>query len=290
MLQQRHASLGALFEDKPELGERIATFWEEACCFTELDILTGLADAFACQDLGEYLDRIGKAAASPAPELRLSSELEEDRVVFLERLDVLRRSPKRRKEYLALLADLWEPVDQEWHSVGLESIALAAERYRSQLESGTRWPDIIPTACEQTQHVMPGLVQERATQGTVLMAPCYFFGTSMFLDLPDLVVVGLPSLRGDEESRARTEAIARRLKTLADPTRLAIVDYLSKGPRAVGEIARTFDLAQPTVSAHVKLLREAGIIHATRNGSRLEHSVDAGSIEGLFDQLRTVLT
>ena len=289
-LQERHPALGALFDARPELAHRIDAFWEDDCCFGELEILTGLAGAFECTDLGQLLERLNTTAAKAPPELRLWSEPEADRQILRDRLSMLCKSTQRRKEYFELLGDLWSPLDAEWQSDGRRSIDLATERFRRQLDEGIRWPDLIPVACAQSQDVLPDLVAERATRGVVLLVPSYFFGTSLFLDLPDLLLIGLPSARGDAESRARTETVARRLKTLADPTRLAILDYLAGGPRAVGEIARTFDLAQPTVSAHVKLLREAGIVTATRNGSRLEHRVDPNAVDGLLDQLRGVFS
>ena len=47
---------------------------------------------------------------------------------------------------------------------------------------------------------------------------------------------------------------------LADPTRLAILMSLARQPASVTEIAGKFKLSQPTVSAHVQLLREAGVV------------------------------
>jgi len=75
-------------------------------------------------------------------------------------------------------------------------------------------------------------------------------------------------------ARARTEQVVRRLRALADPTRLAIFDYLKTGPSSVGEISTVFSLAQPTVSVHLKHLREAGLVSADRNGPRLEITVN----------------
>jgi len=49
-------------------------------------------------------------------------------------------------------------------------------------------------------------------------------------------------------------------QALADPTRRDIVVLLAKGERTAGEIFARFDIADPTVSRHLKVLRESGLI------------------------------
>ena len=87
-------------------------------------------------------------------------------------------------------------------------------------------------------------------------------------------------------ARARTESVARRLKAVADPTRLAILHSLATAPSTVGELAMLFRLAQPTVSMHVKVLRESGLVRSERQGGRLRLSADAAAVELLLGELR----
>ena len=62
--------------------------------------------------------------------------------------------------------------------------------------------------------------------------------------------------------------LAASFKALADPTRVAIVNRLaSLGETCVCDLTDAFDLSQPTVSHHLKLLREAGLIEASRRGT-----------------------
>ncbi len=67
---------------------------------------------------------------------------------------------------------------------------------------------------------------------------------------------------------ARTTALADRLKALADPTRLGMLDLLAGQPEAlcVCEITSQFDLRQPTISHHLRILREAGLIQGEKRG------------------------
>jgi DNA-binding transcriptional ArsR family regulator len=60
----------------------------------------------------------------------------------------------------------------------------------------------------------------------------------------------------------------RKLTALADPTRRAILDRLRRGEADVTEITSGFTLRQPTISAHLRVLEEAGLIARRRDGNR----------------------
>ncbi len=66
----------------------------------------------------------------------------------------------------------------------------------------------------------------------------------------------------------QTMTLADRLKALADPTRLRMLDLLAQQaqPMCVCDITAQFDLHQPTISHHLRILREAQLIHGARRG------------------------
>jgi ArsR family transcriptional regulator len=68
--------------------------------------------------------------------------------------------------------------------------------------------------------------------------------------------------------RAHAQRMAAIAKALGDPVRLQLVDVLRKhaGKVCVCELVPLFDLSQPTVSHHLKVLREAGIVGSERQG------------------------
>jgi ArsR family transcriptional regulator len=68
--------------------------------------------------------------------------------------------------------------------------------------------------------------------------------------------------------RDRAEHMAKVAKALGDPIRLQLVDVLRKhaGKVCVCELVPLFELSQPTVSHHLKKLREAGIVGSERRG------------------------
>jgi ArsR family transcriptional regulator len=71
-----------------------------------------------------------------------------------------------------------------------------------------------------------------------------------------------------EINRARAERLATIAKALGDPIRLQLVDVLRKhaGKVCVCELVPLFDLSQPTVSHHLKVLRDAGLVASERKG------------------------
>ena len=55
-------------------------------------------------------------------------------------------------------------------------------------------------------------------------------------------------------------AIDRTLAALADPHRRGVVDLLSRGPRAAGDLARELGLTPPAMSRHLRTLRQSGLV------------------------------
>ncbi|MBG1241855.1 winged helix-turn-helix transcriptional regulator [Nostoc sp. NZL] len=62
------------------------------------------------------------------------------------------------------------------------------------------------------------------------------------------------------------DVCARQLKILADTTRLSVLQILMEGPKHVGELNAVLKLEQSLLSHHLKILRKAGFVEATRDG------------------------
>ena len=68
------------------------------------------------------------------------------------------------------------------------------------------------------------------------------------------------------------ESLDATFAALADPTRRAILARLAQGEASVGELAQPFNFALPTISRHLKVLEEAGLISRHRRATaRLSH-------------------
>lgn len=83
----------------------------------------------------------------------------------------------------------------------------------------------------------------------------------------------IDSESGDEVSCASI------LKVLADETRLAVIELLLSGPMHVGEINGSLDVEQSLLSHHLRVLRDAGLVTAEREGKQVLYSL-ARSIQG----------
>ena len=81
--------------------------------------------------------------------------------------------------------------------------------------------------------------------------------------------------------RSEAERMAIVAKALGDPIRMQIVDVLRKhaGQVCVCELVPLFDLSQPTVSHHLKVLREAGIVGSERRGLWAYYYVNPEALE-----------
>jgi ArsR family transcriptional regulator, arsenate/arsenite/antimonite-responsive transcriptional repressor len=76
--------------------------------------------------------------------------------------------------------------------------------------------------------------------------------------------------------------LADRFRALADPTRVAIVNRLSGADElCVCDLTAAFDLSQPTISHHLKVLREAGLVESSRRGTWAYYRLVPETVEAL---------
>jgi len=72
---------------------------------------------------------------------------------------------------------------------------------------------------------------------------------------------------------------SKYFKAFGDPTRLRILALLAPKELAVGEIVTRVGLSQPTVSRHLAILREAGVVVDRRDGQQVFYSLNKTSVE-----------
>jgi ArsR family transcriptional regulator len=76
---------------------------------------------------------------------------------------------------------------------------------------------------------------------------------------------------------------------LADPKRILILYSLSEGPLTVTELATSLRMSQPAVSRHLKMLRDRGMVAATRIGPSVEYRLGDRRLIEALDLLRAAL-
>jgi DNA-binding transcriptional ArsR family regulator len=276
------------FDERPDLEERVRTFWGDTTAetsFTEMHILAHYAGALDATDPDVLWAAIERAIPTVPRQLDVLSESAEDLVLFSDRFRRLQESPALVRSYLDLLAEVWTPVNDMWQQ-WLPAMEQAGRHFVSQYERRTSLDVLITPGCDMFRERLPQVELDIQGGKPVDFVPCLFFGSSLYLDFPDLVVIGIGVGAVDEQARARTDSVARRLKAVADPTRLAILHSLAAAPSTVGELATLFRLAQPTVSMHVKVLRESGLVRSERQDGRLRLSADPDAVQALLGDLR----
>ena len=60
--------------------------------------------------------------------------------------------------------------------------------------------------------------------------------------------------------------LGRVFQALADPTRRAVLEKLSRGPAAMSELAEPFDMALPSFSQHLDVLEDCGLVRSSKEG------------------------
>jgi ArsR family transcriptional regulator len=86
-----------------------------------------------------------------------------------------------------------------------------------------------------------------------------------------------------------TQLHADFCSALADSTRLILLYALAEGPRNVTELTQDLGQPQPTVSRHLKILRDRGLVKATRQGMTVQYSLADHRVIDALDILRSIM-
>jgi ArsR family transcriptional regulator, arsenate/arsenite/antimonite-responsive transcriptional repressor len=76
-------------------------------------------------------------------------------------------------------------------------------------------------------------------------------------------------------------------KALNDNTRREILELLKKGDLTAGDIADQFNISKPSISHHLDLLKQAGLVHATKNGQFIYYSLNTTVMDEMLKWLLT---
>lgn len=92
-------------------------------------------------------------------------------------------------------------------------------------------------------------------------------------------------------SETEAATYATWFKALADPTRIRILNLLARTPEplCVCEIVERFDLGQPTISHHLRILRDARFVVAERRGTWAYYAVNRACLAEFPDAARQIL-
>ena len=86
---------------------------------------------------------------------------------------------------------------------------------------------------------------------------------------------------------ARAAATSDAFNAIAEPRRREILELLTAEERAVGDIADALQLAQPSVSKHLQVLRCVGLVELRRDGKRVLYRTNAQALKTIHDWTST---
>jgi len=82
---------------------------------------------------------------------------------------------------------------------------------------------------------------------------------------------------------ARAATTTDVFNAIAEPRRRELLDELAAGERSVSELVERLDLAEPSVSKHLRVLREVGAVQVRDDGRRRLYRVDADALKPIHD-------
>ena len=82
---------------------------------------------------------------------------------------------------------------------------------------------------------------------------------------------------------ARAATRSDVFNAIAEPQRRAILDFLAPGERPVGDVVKSLGLAQPSVSKHLRVLHDVGLVRVRRDGRRMLYRTNATSVKEIAD-------
>lgn len=194
-----------------------------------------------------------------------------------------------------VLRTLWSAIEPYWLAEGRPAAEAAALQVEARLqETGDVVRALPPHHFAQFEALADELRAE-AQRGPLWIFPMALSpggGVHLSSSAATAVGFGLQTETVHARTEAQVEAVARRAKALSDPTRLMLLSLLARYPATrltVGDLARQLGVSQPTVSGHLKILREAGLVTVTRRGNRSLPALDEDAVRDLLDALGDVL-
>jgi DNA-binding transcriptional ArsR family regulator len=81
----------------------------------------------------------------------------------------------------------------------------------------------------------------------------------------------------------RAATTSDTVNAIAEPRRRGILDYLAPRERPVGDIVLALGLAQPSVSKHLRVLRDVGLVDVRRDGRQVFYRTNAAEIRTIYE-------
>ena len=256
--------------------------------------LVPLAHHVGClldQDAGRLLQWFARTTNHAPPDYELLAERPSNRGAVRERLRRLCREGATRLRYHEMIDAIWQAMQTPWQRDGLRTSLSACESWRSRVAGGGRIEDLVAPRHPLTNPERFGWEELWLHRSSYVVSPLYFcLSGGLVVDLGKYVHVAVPANELLPIRKIRDAMfVANRLRILAEPTRVHILIQLMSAPSGVMDLARSLRISQPTASAHVKVLKDAGLIQSRRAGARNVFIASRKRVERLLEDARATL-
>jgi ArsR family transcriptional regulator, arsenate/arsenite/antimonite-responsive transcriptional repressor len=277
--------------ERPDLVRRVRGLWTDGNTIARPG-----AEVFALAALGGYLedltpdrllvdlpDAVSEVLAAPRPGRHFPWFPDLLELVGA-RLKALHDDPARLDDYQDLLFQVWAEISTEWRARGLATAQAEAALFSQKLAGGGALLDLVPQRHLIRLDWCRPVLEHFLAQDRVAVLPSYFAQGHHAYDLGGWFFVGycLQTHSLAQHEADRSALVARRMKAFSDPTRLTMLAYLSQLPVTVSDLAAILHVAQPTVSEHLRLLKDAGLVTAMRDKNRLYYRTDGEAVQALL--------
>jgi DNA-binding transcriptional ArsR family regulator len=271
---------------------RLEHLWSDglAGC-PELIYAADVADCVLDETPQRLFAWLAKASNGPTTAHAMLTEPERDRPAIAERLNRLRDDARVRHAYRDILVDVWQVASSAWERHGRAVVAGACAVWKAKVDTGASIEDLMPPRHPLTHADRLGFDDLFTRRKEFALSPLYFcMSGGNVVDLDDYVHIAVPSSDLLPVRKVRDAMfVSDRLRVLAEPTRVHILIQLLSAPSSVMEIARALRVSQPTVSGHLKILRDAGLIQPKRFGARIVLVASRKRVERLLEDARATI-
>jgi len=249
------------------------------------------ADCIFDDALNRFIDWLAKPVEKATASRAMLTEPEQDRPVIARRMHRLHEDPKARHLYRGVLVEVWQLAAGPWEHNGRSVVAKACDAWKDRLTTGVSIEELVPPRHPLTRADRLGFDDIFMHRREFAVSPLFFcMSGGHVVDLDDYVHIAVPASDLVPVRKVRDAAfVSDRLRVLAEPTRVHILIQLLSAPSGVMDIARSLRVSQPTVSGHLKVLRDAGLIQPRRFGTRTVMVASRKRIERLLEDARATI-
>lgn len=301
--------LETIFTEHAELVKRIRAFWEDPKGKFGFDLF------WMAGDLGYARDKDVKRFFKDLPELpakfrvhieairkevegRVDEPDQEHHLAMydavLERLKRI-ETPEAFAEFQDTLLKLWKVIEPFWLSEGQKEVKQAKKAFLKKFSETQSILKALPAHHFIQFENSAKEISASQDKGKLIIVPLYFSSAGGFnFEFEDIHYIGygIQSEHLHEQLAQTVDDIAGKMKAVADPTRLMLLTLIAKYepfPLTVGDLALQLAVSQPTVSGHLKILRETELIFLEKKGNKSFYKIDREAFERVMNALKELI-